>query len=216
MKIEVLPALLALSVAVACTAAPVVHVPPDCAGRRLISPNAAGRNHLLVLNVAGAVPTDMWSAAVTYAAGQLQVNVWTNSIASVSVSDLVFDSKKAFSAFGPHAKVCVCLVDIPSAAPFLSQPGSWAVINVHHFKEGRIDRQTMLDRYARLILMGMAFAAGSGASVEPRCSMYCGGFTPEGIDKTGIALSPMTYFPMLERLRMIGGEEMVSLPDKAD
>ena len=82
--------------------------------------------------------------------------------------------------------------------------------NACGIEEGAADAQTVRDRYAKLILKGLAYACGGGASLEPTCSLFYGSFTPKGMDGTGIMISPTTYFPMLEILRGIGGPEMLT------
>ena len=71
-------------------------------------------------------------------------------------------------------------------------------------------RQVYRDRIAKCVMKGLAAAAGGGATLEPFCSLFYGAQTVEGMDKTNIAISPMCYFPMLEILRVAGGEDMIS------
>ncbi len=59
-------------------------------------------------------------------------------------------------------------------------------------------------------MKGIATACGGGNTLESFCSMFYGAQTPEGMDRTNIAIAPMCYFPMLETLRAVGGVDMAS------
>jgi hypothetical protein len=72
------------------------------------------------------------------------------------------------------------------------------------------DKQTLLDRYAKAILKGFVYACGSGAALDGRSSSNYNTFDLKGIDKTGITVSPDSYFPMLEVLRIVGGEDILT------
>jgi hypothetical protein len=95
---------------------------------------------------------------------------------------------------------------------FLNAQGSWSMVNLRGVERGNPDAATLRDRRAKMLLKGLAFACGGGATLEPKCSLYCGSFTLEGMDRTGVQISPMAYFPMLETLRAIGGAEVLSPP----
>ena len=186
------------------------HVPERLDKVRLIQPAAAGRNHILLCNVGNAVPADSWALASNYASSRLQLNVWTNFTDKIDVVALVLDPSMCQKAFGEKAKVCVFLVDDPKLPPFVSVPGRFCAANVHALREDRPALQTIRDRIAKTILKGMAYAAGSGSTLESACSLYHGSVTLQGLDKTGIMITPMAYFPMLEVLQAIGGPEMLT------
>ena len=187
-----------------------VHVPERLDNVRLIRPVAATKNHILVTNVGGAIPQRDWSDVVTYAVSRLQLNVWTNTAASFDPHPYVDEPDLGQKAFGEKSKVCVFLVDSPKLPRLVGAPGFWCAANVRGLLNDKPDRQTERDRYAKLILKGLAYACGGGATIERKCSLFYGSFTPAGMDKTSIMVSPMTYFPMLEILRAIGGDEILS------
>lgn len=177
---------------------------------RLIQPAAATKNHILICNVANAIPNDSWALVSTYASSRLQLNVWTNVTNKIDVPSLVLDPSKCQKDFGEKSKVCVFLLDDPKLPPFVSVPGHFCVANVNPIKRNQPDLQTLRDRFAKTILKGMAYAAGSGATLESGCSLYYGSSSLDGMDKTGIMITPMAYFPMLETLRAIGDSEMLT------
>ena len=187
-----------------------LHVPERLDQIRLIQPGAARLNHILVVNVGKAIPEKDWALSSTFAISRLQLNVWTNAIDRVEVTDYVRNPDKGLQDFGMDSRICVFVVDDPKLARFTSAAGHWCFANVHEVKQGKPDAQTLRDRYAKTILKGMAYACGSGATLESACSMFSGSVTNEGMDKTGIMITPMAYFPMLQTLQAIGGMEMLT------
>ena len=185
-------------------------VPADVSDLPALKATAANKNHLLLVNVGEAADNATWGAAVTYVAQLFQINVWTNSAASVSIPDLIADPDYCKKHFGEKAKVCVFLVDDANSRDYLAAPLCWSVVNVNWIKRDKPDAAKLRDRFARMIIKGMAFASAGGASIETRCSMHYDSFNPAGLDKTGVTLSPMTYFPMLEALKRVGGPAIVN------
>lgn len=186
------------------------HVPSRLDSVRLINPSASGRNHICVVNVANAIPATAWPLAVTYAASRLQLNVWTNSLDKTIFPDVLTDGKSISKTLGGKAKVAVFIEDIETPAPYLSAPGQWCRVNIRPLKADNPDGQTFLDRCAKAILKGFVYACGSGAALDGRSSSNYDTFDLKGIDKTGITVSPDSYFPMLEVLRIVGGEEILT------
>ena len=186
------------------------HVPDRLDSVRLINTAAAKKNHIAVVNVAGAVPEDAWPLVVTYASSRLQLNVWTNAIPRSPLPALLEDGNFISKAFGEKAKVAVFLEDVDAPFPYVSAPGRWCRVNVRPLRADNPDRQTLRDRYAKAILKGFVYACGSGAALDGRSSSNYNTFDLTGIDRTGITVSPDSYFPMLEVLRVVGGDDILS------
>ena len=103
--------------------------------------------------------------------------------------------------------------DTVHAAAGVYQEGSmdkWCRVNVRFLKADKPDRQTLLDRYAKVILKGFVYACGGGAALDGRSSSCYSTNTLKGLDNAGITVSPDSYFPMLEVLRLVGGDEILS------
>lgn len=210
-RVAVLAAALALAgVAVAAPRQSQNHVPASLADVRPFYAVAAKHPHIALVNVAGAIPEDAWRLAATYAASRLQINIWTNAIPASVTARLVDDPAYTAQAVGnPNAKIGVFFERRGGkGCKSLSAPGAWAVLDVSAVEAGAPDPQTLRDRYAKLVLKGLAEAVGGGATLEPFCAMFYGSQSVEGMDKTNITLAPMCYFPMLEILRQIGGMDM--------
>ena len=203
-----------LSVVICTFAAPqtrkVAHVPTRLDSIRLINPLASTRNHIAVVNVAKAIPDEAWSLAVTYAASRLQLNVWTNTLEKTVFPEVLTDGKLISQKLGEKAKVTVFIEDTETPTPYLTAPGQWCRVNIRPLKADNPDKQTLLDRYAKTILKGFVYACGSGAALDGRSSSNYNTFDLKGIDKTGITVSPDSYFPMLEVLRIVGGEDILT------
>lgn len=174
-------------------------------------PKAATRPHIVLVNVNHAIPDDIWPLATTYAVSRLQINVWTNQLPASVLDKLVTAPRYTPKAVGnTNSLIGVYFESRDTGCPILAAPADWSVVNVKPYLAGATDRQQILDRYAKLVMKGLATACGSGNSLEPFCSMFYGAQTPAGMDKTNVGLAPMCYFPMLETLRAVGGFEMSS------
>lgn len=198
-KLVVLAAL--VSIAGTVTAAQN-HVPASFDGSfDTIRADARTRNHLLIVNVNKAIPDADWPLVVNYASSRIPVNVWTNSIDKLECGK--------FPTF-PKAVATVFVVDDAKGPAELAAPGKWSRVSVAALKDDSPDAQTLRDRYAKMVLRGMARACGSGTTIEPVCALFYGANTLKGLDKTNVTISPMAYFPMVEVLRAVGGAEATS------
>ena len=212
MKNKIIAMTVAL-VAVITTSAAPTRVPETLDGIRPIAAAARESNHVAIVNVDHAIPDDVWPLVVTYAASRVQLNIWTNALERSIVRELVEDPKEAWrKAFGEKACVGVFVERNARGASFLQAPGSWSMVNVRGLDKDSPDRRTLVDRYAKMVLKGLAFAAGGGASLDSACSLYYGSFTLRGMDRTGVQIAPTSYFPMIEILRAVGGNEIVTPP----
>lgn len=209
-KLIMATVLTAAAAAALTSAAASKHVPERLDNIRLVHPSAARHNHILVSDVGGAIPPDTWKLVATYAISRLQLNVWTNAVDAIDVAAYTADPSKCQKDFGDKAKICVFLLDDPKSPPFVSVPGRWCAANVHGLAADGPNAQTLRDRYAKTLLKGMAYACGSGATLEPVCSLFHGTSSLAGMDRTAIIITPMAYFPMLETLRALGGSEMLT------
>jgi len=186
------------------------HVPATLEGIRLIHPKSATRNHIAIVNVNGAVPDALWPLVVTYAVSRVQLNVWTNTLPKSLLPAPLMDPSVVQKTFGDKTKVAVFVESNDGGPDFAQVPGSWSMVNVRKLTKDNPDAQTLKDRYAKMILKGLVHASGGGATLDERCSCFYESFTLKGMDKTGIQVSPMTYFPMLETLRGVGGGEIIA------
>jgi hypothetical protein len=136
--------------------------------------------------------------------------VWTNTLEKSVFPEVLTDGKLISQKLGEKAKVTVFIEDIETPTPYLTAPGQWCRVNIRPLKADNPDKQTLLDRYAKAILKGFVYACGSGAALDGRSSSNYNTFDLKGIDKTGITVSPDSYFPMLEVLRIVGGEDILT------
>ncbi len=179
---------------------------------RPFRPEAAAKPHVLFVNVAGALTDAEFADVAEYAASRVQVNIWTNAIPGSMVRELIDDPSALAARFGTNCCTAVFIEKNAKGYSFLNAQGSWSMVNLRGIDRGAPSSEVLRDRRAKMFLKGLAYACGSGASLEPKCSLYYGSFTLEGMDKTGVQISPMSYFPMLETLRAIGGTEILSPP----
>lgn len=166
-------------------------------------------NHIEVVNVGGAVSEKIWNEAIPEACGLFSFVVWTNSVASLDMAALATTKGATAKLLGEKAKLAVFLIDDDKAPAYLASAGEFAVINLSRFKTS--DKAKFATRVKKAILQGMALSAGCGAGMDGRCALYEQGFSDlAAFDATNVTIAPMTYFPLTERVREIGGDEMVN------
>lgn len=188
----------------------VHHVPSTLNNLRLLTPASAKHNHVLVVNVGNAIPEKDFGFLVTVVASRLQLNFWTNSIPASPVAAMLSDDTVFKRNFGEKAKIGVLIENTGDADDCLVSPGKWCRVNLKGLADGAKDRQTVLDRQAKAIMRGVAFACGGGAVLDGRSSTHFSSFSKDGLDKVGITITPDGFFPMLEVLRRVGGGEILS------
>ena len=173
-------------------------------------PGAATRPHLLIVNVADALPKTVFAqAAEKAAAATMTINCWTNSIPKSIYRELLDNPNELSQHFGRLARIVVFIEKNQVGPSFLNVPGSWSVVNMRGLDRDNPDAVKYGERVAKMILKGMAHASGSGATQEPVCVMYWDSFSLQGLDKVKTVISPMAYFPMLSTLRGLGGQDLL-------
>lgn len=187
-----------------------IHVPEALSSLRPISEAAKSANHVIIVNTADAVAAADWPLVANFAASRIQINIWTNSITKTLFPRMLADKAEYVSRFGDKAKVAVFIENSDSPDPYQTAQGAWCRVNLRHILKGAADRQTKLDRTAKAILKGIAYAAGCGAGYDNMSVTGYKTLSGEGLDAAGICITPEAYFPMLESLRMIGGDAILS------
>lgn len=199
-------------VALAAQVPQLNHVPEKLSEDiRLISPKAAERNHVLIVNVGNAIAEKDFPTIVTYALSRICVNAWTNSIPESCWRNFVDEPENVAKRFGSHTTVAVFLERNERGLSFVNAPGHWSMVNLRGLDKDNPPPQVLRDRQAKMILKGIAHACGAGASVDDLCALNYNSFSLKGMDKTDIRISAMTYFPMLSTLQLLGGPECVSV-----
>ncbi len=185
------------------------------ANARSFRPEAGAKPHVLFVNVGGALSDADFADVSEYAASRVQINIWTNSISASMVRDLIDDPAALTNHFGPNCCTAVFIEHNEKGYSFLNAQGNWSMVNLRGIDRDAPSAPVLRDRRAKMLLKGLAYACGGGSSLEAKCSLFYGSFTLEGMDKTGVQISPTSYFPMLETLRAIGGSDILSpLPDE--
>ena len=173
-------------------------------------PGAAARPHLLIVNVAEALPEAVFAqAAAKAAAATMTINCWTNSIPKSVYREFLDNPGGLSGCFGRQAKIVVFVEKNQVGPSFRNVPGSWSVVNMRGLDRDSPDAAKYAERVAKMILKGIAHASGSGATQEPVCVMYWDSFSLQGLDKVKTVISPTAYFPMLSTLKGLGGQDLL-------
>ena len=193
-------------------AAAVVHVPENIDDlKEPIKDNAANFNHVQLVNVAGAVPEKDWPIVTAFPASRVQINCALADLgSSKEVDELLARPESLAEKFGPKAKLFVFVEDSDAAWPVIASPASFCRVNIRPLKADNPDATTLRDRIAKQILRGINYAAGGGGSTDSRSVTYVKARTLADLDECLVTIAPDAYFPMLECLRAVGGDEIMS------
>jgi|GEM_PF-4448399 len=176
-----------------------------------IPPESKDTEHVLFVNVAGALDRDAFADAVGKVKSLMPLNVWTNAISASLVKELVAKPETLKKTFGEKAIVVVFVERNERGPSFMQVPGSWALINLRGLDKDGPEAPVLRERTRKMFLKGLSHAAGIGSNIDPHCAMWCGSFTLEGMDKTTTSLGPYAFFPMQETLKALGGAQIFSV-----
>ena len=172
----------------------------------------APEKHVAFVNVGDAAPKDVFEAAVREACQQFNIHVKTRAAAAPKAAELTGVPEKLAAQLAPDAILSVFVLNDERACGFLSAPGSWAMVNLRSLKQDKPSPEVYAQRVTKMLMKGLAHAAGAGATLEPRCVMYVGSFSLAGIDATSATYGPNAFFPISETLRRLGGESLFVSP----
>ena len=201
-----------MNISLIIAAIAVLHVPESTEGLKTpIKENAANFNHVRLVNVAQAVPEKDWPLVTAFPASRMQINCALGSIGSLQeVNSLLARPESLTERFGPKARLFVFVEDTDAAWPVMASPAAFCRVNIRPLKADNPDATTLRDRIAKQILRGINYAAGGGGSADPRSVTYVKAQTLADLDKALITIAPDAYFPLLECLRAVGGDEITT------
>jgi len=193
-------------------AAAVIHVPEKLSDLKSpITPASEKFNHVRLVNVAGAVPEKDWPLVTAFPASRLQISVALGSLGTAAEVDALLAKPETLTKkFGPKSRLFVFVEDSDAVWSIVSSPASFARVNIRPLKADKPDATTLRDRIAKQILRGINYAAGGGGSTDNRSVTYVKAASLADLDKTMITIAPDAYFPLLESLRVVGGDEMTA------
>ena len=169
---------------------------------------AAEMPHVLFVNVGQALDAKAFADAVAYMRLRWTVTVWTNSADAVAVAGLLADQEASRTAHAKHAVLVVYVVKDDAMASYLSQPGTWALINLRGLDRDGPEPLLLTKRLRQMFIKGLCFAAGVGVNADPYCAMYAESFTPPGMDKTSATLGPFAYGPLTMALQLLAVQDL--------
>ena len=201
-----------MNISLIIAAIAVLHVPESTEGLKTpIKENAANFNHVRLVNVAQAVPEKDWPLVTAFPASRMHINCALASVgSSKAVDSLLARPESLTERFGPKARLFVFVEDTDAAWPVMASPAAFCRVNIRPLKADNPDATTLRDRIAKQILRGINYAAGGGGSADPRSVTYVKAQTLADLDKALITIAPDAYFPLLECLRAVGGDEITT------
>ncbi len=173
--------------------------------RLLAAAGTDAKPHVLLVNVGGALSGGVFTQAQAAVQAQVRLNTRMADLERLDAADLVARWEAYQQAIGTNACITVFVVNDPQGPAFLSRPGVWALINVRALRYGEPTEEVYQQRAVKMMLKGVAHAAGVGATHDARCVMYYKSFSMAGIDDTSATFSPFAYFVLRDTLMAIGG-----------
>jgi len=96
-----------------------------------------------------------------------------------------------------------------SALPkLMSIPGQYALINICALRNDSPTADVFSGRLLRILMKGVAYAAGVGVNQDPICVMHWNSFTLKTIDATSATYGPQAYFVLCDILKAAGTKDI--------
>ena len=171
----------------------------------LLPADAAGRPHVLFVNVAGALPDAEFRRAAAYVRMKYGVRVAVRDEAEAFAGEVVARAGTVTNRFGAGAVLAVALVRKAGEPTYVAVPGWFAQVNVEGADRDGPDGLFRYKRACQFALRGLAYACGVGVNPDDMCVMSYRGFTLEGMDAVSATFGPYAYFPLRETLRRMAG-----------
>lgn len=178
---------------------------PPVNTEKILAPEAARHPHVSFVDVGSKVDDKLIREAVAAVSQLLRVYMTVEKANQVD-SATVLKRTDLSARFGANAKLVVYVLNDPDTVSFLNAPGRWSLINLSGLDRDRPDQERYRRRLRQMMMKGLAHACGVGVVEEPRCVMYSGSFTLEGMDKTSASYSPFAAYPIQNLLHTLGGD----------
>jgi hypothetical protein len=160
------------------------------------------RSQVVLVNVGGAVPDEVFERAVAELRRASSFNYRIRDLQAVDPGLLSREGRTEISRLaGPDVCVAVFVTGDADGAGLLSQPGCWSLINARLMRHDQPDEARYEKRVLKLLMKGVGYAAGIGANPDPRCVMYHKSFSLDGIDATSASYGPYAMVPLMDTLR---------------
>lgn len=183
---------------------PIPPLPP-VAVEKILTAEAAQHPHVSFVDVGSKIDDKLFREAVAAVSKFLRVYMTVEKADQLDPST-VLKRTDLGARFGANAKLVVYVLNDPETVSFLNAPGRWSLINLSGLDRDKPDPERYRRRLRQMMMKGLAHACGVGVVEEPRCVMYSGSFTLEGMDKTSASYSPFAAYPIQNLLHTLGGE----------
>lgn len=154
------------------------------------------KNFVAFVNVDSAVSLDLLHSIVTNdLRAIISVDGRVHSEPTISIADLVNTTAKGYPS--GNRQLSVYLVNSTNFPPQVVIPQYISIINVRGLNKNSTEK-LYRERIRKVILKGLAFSCGFGATMESgTCVMGLGSFDSlKGIDETSDSYSPFCFFPL--------------------
>jgi hypothetical protein len=175
---------------------------------RFLPAGATNCAHILFVNVDGALPDAAFREAAAYVSMKTTFNVAVRNERKPFTDAAVADLATLRARFGGKAVIVVAFVKQEKNPVFMNIPGWFSQVNLRDVNKDSPGELFLKKRVRQMFLKGLAHACGVGATIDSMCVMHYNSFTLEGMDQVSATYGPNSYFPMLELLKKIGGNDI--------
>lgn len=162
----------------------------------LLPADADQEAHIVFVNVNNAMPEDDFRKAAAYIRMKYQLRVSVKSASGMFAQNVMADTAFLKETFGDKAVLVIAVVKEEKAPSYLSIPGWFAQVNVSGLYKDGPDELFTYKRNSQMLMKGLAYACGLGATMDNMCAMEHSSFTLEGMDAVSATYGPNTFFPM--------------------
>lgn len=169
--------------------------------------------YILVVNVAGALDQETLDLALSHCRRFVNSPIETSSIEDSFIQDLTAEPIAVRKHFGNDVILAVFLENDDDKYTFIQAPRAWSMVNFSRFDNDSPTEETRIERAKKMLLKGIVHAAGGGANPDPRCVMWHGSYTLEGMDSTSATLGPFAASSLMYALHSLTLRNLPENPD---
>jgi hypothetical protein len=169
--------------------------------------------HICFVNAGTGIPVDVFDRAASNACAVTHVRWNTVQTKRMNLADITVSQNEQRKMFSDATVLVVYVMNDAGLPRLMSVPGQYSLMNLSALCADKPGGSVFEGRLQRVLMKGLAYAAGVGGTPDPICVMYWNSLTPGTIDATSATYGPASFFALTDILRAAGTEDLFETPE---